>query len=336
VTEFRRENSKLYESQLPLVKITTFYYNPPYSFMAERQRPEIPQHLKDSVRSAGAYEQDERRSFQSADKAWRLRIPQASLGSYEGVRRYVGVLRDLALTGERRGREPLVVYDALTAREQARHDMKWTVATLHGAASTVLEDGFLPHWRENTVADLQSQLNDVAKRYGAQVKYGPVAGIPDSEPPRGAWTTTGMEAMPDVPWPDRERRWPGQSIWWYERDVAGERYDPEQLSRVGEEAKRQGLPEQVVQTDPVTHALLAELVHARDVAREVSAVENLWLPPGLAPSATKRLATAAPLTQLAVAALEEEFQPGTLAPELVIDTLATVGGAYGLLTRHNA
>lgn len=303
--------------------------------MTERQQPEIPQHLREGVRSAGAYEQDERRRFQIDDKAWRLGISQASLSRYEGVRRYVGVLRDLELTGERRSREALVVHDSLPARQRARHDRKIVAVTLHGAASTVLEDGFLLHRGENAVADLQSQLNDVAKRYGARVKYGPVAGIPDSEPPSGVWTTPQTEAMPEVRWPDRDRRRLGQSVWWYQPDIAGERYDPEQLTRVGKEAKREALPEEVVETDPVMHALLAEAAHVRDVASEVSAVEKLWLPPGLIPSATQRLASAVPLTKLAVAVLEEEFQPETLSPDFVIETLSTVGGAYGLILRHD-
>lgn len=68
--------------------------------MPEEGEVPIPEYLKESVPSAEGYKQGERRAYQIAETAWRLRIPKDSLHNAT-VRRYVGVLHDLEAARER-------------------------------------------------------------------------------------------------------------------------------------------------------------------------------------------------------------------------------------------
>ena len=62
--------------------------------MPEGETPEIPQHLKENLPSAGAQEEAIRRDYQIREMAWGYKIPQESLDN-PTVYRYMSVLRDV-------------------------------------------------------------------------------------------------------------------------------------------------------------------------------------------------------------------------------------------------
>jgi hypothetical protein len=299
--------------------------------MAEGEVPEIARHLEESVKSAEVYEQEARREFQIAEKAWQLRIPKETMAENEGVRRYVGILRDLEVTLERLNYSRLPAEDPIAPEGSDREDRDFQVGSLHYAGKVILEDGF--PGSVDVIAHLRGSLNDVSQRYGARVEDGDEEDFPDSIAASGVWSRKHSEVPPEVPWPDRQRRSSEARRWWVLTDMPGERHDCEHLAELAEEAQRQGLRSDVTQTDPVAHALLARLVHARQLATEISAVGQLQPPPGLAPSAAERLARIEPLAHLAVDVLEEEFRPGQLSPRRVMASLTDVGRAYGLTVR---
>ncbi len=294
---------------------------------------EIPQHLKEGLPSGEAYEQEGRRDFQIAMMAWEMRIPKETMSAYEGVRGYVGILRDLRLTQERRSHARRTADDPVAPEGSPRWKRDCQVAVLHRACRRILEDGFPDSY--NVVSTLKRSLGFVAQQYGVRVEYKEGGDFPDTVSATGAWTRNHSEVPPAVPWPDRERRPYEAFRWWALIDHPGERRDPEHLTAVADEAERQGLPRGAADADPVAHALLVRLVHARDVLTEISAVGQLPLPLGLTPSASERLARVRPLAELAVDVLQEEFAGDRLRPDEVMSTLGGVGQWYGLIVHHS-
>src|SRR5436309_957963 len=149
--------------------------------MPEGETPEIPQHLKESVLSVEAYEQQERRAFQIRDYARKLQIPPESLKTNPTVYRYVSVLRDADAAAERFGRcemrKPIFDNDP---RAEAKLDQ---AALLYGAEVMILEEGFGAHMPGGVdlapnqvhldpirgVSSLTGKLDQVAEPYGLRV-----------------------------------------------------------------------------------------------------------------------------------------------------------------------
>src|SRR5262245_36593710 len=117
--------------------------------MTEGEIPDIPQHLKDTVISVEAYEQQERRKFQIRDYARKLQIPQESMETNATVDLYIAVLRDADAGFERLlGART----DKITMDEGVRVRIGQAAALYH-AEKIILEEGF-PIWDEARRIDL--------------------------------------------------------------------------------------------------------------------------------------------------------------------------------------
>src|SRR3954453_17421494 len=106
-------------------------------------KSEIPQYLRESVRSVAAYEQDARRDFQISDYARKRQIPEVSMQTNETVRRYVTVLRDVDAAQVRLGR-----FEAKEFVKQANplaHERMGQASLLYAAEKLILEEGFQAH-----------------------------------------------------------------------------------------------------------------------------------------------------------------------------------------------
>jgi len=62
--------------------------------MSERDVPDIPQHLRESVTDADQYEIDALREYQIDHMRWRMRITPENFEANAAIRRYVTVRRD--------------------------------------------------------------------------------------------------------------------------------------------------------------------------------------------------------------------------------------------------
>lgn len=297
--------------------------------MPEEGEVPIPEYLKESVPSAEGYKQGERRAYQIAETAWRLRIPKDSLHNAT-VRRYVGVLHDLEAARERL--EWPAGMEEAAPEGSAREDRENQVRVLYLAAHMLLTDGLGD--QQLDPAQFRHYFDDLARRYGGEVSYDRAADRkhPDVEPPSASgslWAGRARnEPAPQPPWHEAAGGQDGS--WWDQIDLPSERHDREHLRALDAEARRQGLPADRPTRDPVTHGWLSRLVDARRLAADTTDLAGLPAAPGLTPSATARLARIAPLTRLAVAVLEEEFHPGRLSPAQVTGELNEVGWAYGL------
>lgn len=290
---------------------------------------EIPEYLKESVPSAEGYKQGERRAYQIAETAWRLRIPKDSLDNAT-VRRYVGVLHDLEAARERL-EWPEGMEDA-SPEGSVRADRENQVRALYMAAEMLLTDGLGDQRRDP--AQLRHYFDDLARRYGGEVSYDRVSdrAHPDTEPPSASaplWTGRARhEPAPQPPWHEAAGGQDGS--WWNQIDLPSERYDREHLKALDAEARRQGVPTDQLGRDPVTRGWLGRLVDARQLVADTTDLAGLPAAPGLTPAAKTRLAHIAPLNRLAVAVLEEQFHPGRLSPSQATGELNEVGQAYGL------
>jgi hypothetical protein len=295
--------------------------------MSEEESSDIPQHLRDGLPSAEAYEQDARREYQIAETAWRLKIPRESLRNMT-VRRYVSVLRDLEAAHERL--EWPEAEEFVTPEGSPREDRERQVRVLYMAGEMLMKDGFANHRAD--ISQLKHWFDGLAQRYGAEVEYDRVQPAPEPHRATGPlWTgRSADEPAPQVPWPtDVDES--GQ--WWDRFDLPNERHDREHLGQLAHEARRQMLRPDAAGSDPIAHGLLARLVHGRRLVVGTTALAGLPEAPGLTPSAQERLTRIAPLNRLAVAVLEEEFHPGRLSPSVVTGELNEVGRAYGLKIR---
>lgn len=288
---------------------------------------EIPDHLIESLPSAGAYEQDTRREYQIAETAWRLKIPEEGLSNLT-VRRYLGVVRDLETAHERL--EWPEVEEFVTPGGSPREDRERQVRVLYMAGEMLLKDGL--GTQRADVSQLKHWFDGLARRYGAEVEYDRAHPAPESDPATGPlWSgRSADEPAPEVPWPTKVD---ASGQWWDRFDLPNERHDREHLGQLADEARRQGLRPDAASSDPVVHGLLARLVHGRRLVVDTTALGGLPEAPGLTPSAQERLTRIAPLNRLAVAVLGEEFHPGRLSPSVVTGELNEVGRAYGLKIR---
>ena len=107
------------------------------------ERPAIPDHLQESVRSAEAYEQDARRDFQISDYARRRQIPEISMQTNETVWRYVTVLRDADAAQVRLGR--FETREFVKDADPVAHERMGQASLLYAAERTILEEGFQSH-----------------------------------------------------------------------------------------------------------------------------------------------------------------------------------------------
>jgi hypothetical protein len=285
---------------------------------------EILHNLDQSLPSVEAYKQDERREYQIAETAWRLKIPKDSLGN-PTVHRYVGVLRDLEAARERlewpEGLEP--------AEGSPRDDRENQARVLYMAGEMLLKDGLGTQRADLT--QLKHWFDGLARRNGAEITYDNLLHpVPESPLASGPlWTgRSGSEPAPRVPWPEAASGEDG--LWWDRFDLPNGQQDHEHLAQLRAEARHQGLPEDRPRNDPVARGLLGRLVDARRLVADTSDLSGLPEAPGLIPSAQQRLAGIAPLNRLAVSVLEEEFYPGRLSPSRVTGELNEVGRAHGL------
>src|SRR5688572_11594096 len=111
--------------------------------MPDPERPVIPAHLQESVRSAAAYEQDARRDFQISDYARKRQIPESSMQTNETVRRYVTVLRDADAAQVRLGR--FETREFVKAAGSVAYERVSQASLLYAAERTILEEGFQSH-----------------------------------------------------------------------------------------------------------------------------------------------------------------------------------------------
>lgn len=325
-----------------------------YRHMEEGELPEIPRHLKDSVLSAEAYEQQTRREFQITDYARKLQIPEESMGTKAIVYRYVSVVRDADAAAERLGR--FEMREAIFANEPEAEEKLNQAALLYGAEVMILEEGFGGNWGGGVdlrpkqihldpirgVSSLTGKLDRVGEPYGVRVDVPegwreqfwlseePFPPLP--QPAGGLWTGAPFTTAGEEPW----RREGDRFHEWYWPDWPNERHDPEHLRVLAQEAQRHGVTPERPRTDPVMHTLLTGLVYGRQLAGETEQLHGLPPAPGLQPPAHERLARVAPLNRLAVGVLEDAVRPGSLSPARVEATLAAVAKPYGLVVTRPA
>ena len=312
--------------------------------MSVPERPEIPDHLQESVRSAAAYEQDARRDFQIVDRARVLQIPKESLDRNATVERYVTVIRDASAAAERFGpNAELGRFMRDDSRERIRLHQAYS---LYEAEVQILEEGFptgVPEqpWKRIERDDLDgfsltARLDAVVRPFGFAVKeLNESAWTTDDSywekvkppPVSGVWTGGGFRVSDlEAPWD----RGPGKDHEWFSADMPNERHDPEHLRALADEASRLGLEPDSARHDPLTHTLLTGLVYGRQLVAETADVAGLPPAPGLMPPAEQRLNIVVPLNRLAVALVEDAVRPGSLSPEEFAAELLPVVGNYGL------
>ena len=188
-------------------------------------------------------------------------------------------------------------------------------------------------------------LDDLVRRFGGEVEWG--GQWPDHEltpPDRGLWL--GDVTEDDYPLTGRQS-WDAEPYedWWTVPDASVERNDPEHLVALAEEARRQGRPDDEFRGDPVLRSMITEderrrdlaersmltrLVYGRQLIEETTNLADLPPAPGMTPPAQERLTRVAPLMQLAVSVLEEEFHPGRLSPTEVTGQLQAIVQPLGL------
>jgi hypothetical protein len=320
--------------------------------MSVPERPVIPEYLKESVRSAEAYEQDARRDFQISDYARKNQIPETSMQTNEAVRRYVTVLRDADAAQVRLER-----FEATAFGKTAEPLVQARIAqasSLYAAERTILEEGFQAHldggvdlpanpidldpWRGDSIT---TRLDEAAKPYGLFVDVPQgwrrkrsediMSGVaksyrPMPDPVEGIWTGAPLTTGQPEPW----QRADGRHDLWYRPDWPNERHDREHLQALGQEATRQGLDPERPRTDPVVHTLLTGIVYGRQLVAQTEQLEGLPPAPGMTPPAQERLRRVAPLNRLAVGILEDAVRPGAMTRERVAVELAPVLDTYGL------
>src|SRR3954449_6777363 len=318
-------------------------------------KSEIPQYLRESVRSAGAYEQDARRDFQISDYARKRQIPEMSMQTNETVRRYVTVLRDVDAAQVRLGR--LEAKEFVKEADPLAHERMGQASLLYAAEEMILEEGLQSHLaggvdmptrpididpiRGNS--SLTGLLDHAAQPYGLSVAVpegwrqrrfraitqGLEPHRPTPDPVQGVWIGAPFTTGQDEPW----QRADGLNHLWYWPDWPNERHDREHLQALGEEATRQGVDPDQPQTDPVMHTLLTGILYGRQLVAETEDLEGLPPAPGMTPSAQERLRRVAPLNRLAVEVLEDGVHPGTMTREHFAVGLVPVLGSYGLRLR---
>jgi hypothetical protein len=313
--------------------------------------PEIPDYLQESVRSAGAYEQDARREFQISEWARKRQIPEPSMQTNATVRRYVTVLRDADAATDRLGRYE--VTDFAKEADPVAHERMGQASLLYAAEVTILEEGFQPHLPggvdlEARPIDLDPQRGDsITKRLDRVVKpFGLSVDVPEGwrrrrfraimegretrrptpPPVEGLWTGAPFTTAQEEPW----RRADGRDHLWYWPDWPNERHDREHLQSLAEEATRQGVDPDRPRTDPVMHTLLTGIVYGRQLVAETENLDGLPPAPGMTPPAQERLRRVAPLNQLAVGVLEDAVRPGSMTRERLTSELTPVVDTYGL------
>jgi hypothetical protein len=320
--------------------------------MSERESPEIPQHLQEGIRSAEAYEQDERREFQVREYARKLQIPETSLDTNAAVQRYVEVLRDADAArtrlGRHEGKDVLVVADAAVRQRVSQASL------LYAAEKMVLEEGFQAHLAEGV--DLPVRPIDLDPiRSGSLTRllgragrpFGVSVSVPETwydegqeallrgdassyrpQPPtvEGLWTGAPFTTGQDEPW----RRPDGRDHQWYWPDWPNERHDPEHLKAMADEATRLGIDQGRPKSDPVIHTVLTGIVYGRQLVAATTNIRDLPPAPGMIPSAQERLRRVTALNRLAVGVLEDAVRPGSMTRERFAKDLAPVVSTYKL------
>jgi hypothetical protein len=285
--------------------------------MSEGDVPEIPQHLKESVQSADAYQGAIRRHFQIEVKAHDLGIPTESLQN-PTVHRYVSVLRDLWAYSER------LQFRRGTDAQATRHEALSSEGLLYRSAAILLEPG------PEDIASMRHHLEDFVRGHGVGggVNMDRKRRFPAYHPkPTGLWAAGEPDALPRPPW----RRHHGQpESWWYRVAGPDEEQYPEHVAAVASEAQRQGISAEVAGSDSMVRARLSDLVHGRELPAEVTNLESLSEAPGLTPSPHERLRMVAPMVRLGVAAQEERFRSGSVTPDQITQALAPVLDHYAL------
>jgi hypothetical protein len=316
--------------------------------MREGEGPELPEHLKESLSSVEAYEQQVRREFQITDYARKLQIPQESMETNPTVYRYVSVLRDADAASERLGRyeaiRPVLEEGSLAAERTGQASL------LYAAEKMILEEGF-PMWDQARRIDLDPErggysltglLDRAGAPYGLEVDVSEgweeqqdynvlVLGKPfrpQPEPAAGLWTGAPFTTAGEEPWQREGDRFHE----WYWPDWPNERHDPEHLRALAEEATRHGIHPRP-RVDPVMHTLLTGLLYGRRLVEETQDVDGLPPALGLMPPAHERLARVAPLNGLAVAVLEDAVRPGSLTPARFATVLEPVVKLYALIIK---
>lgn len=306
--------------------------------MTEGEVPEIPQHLQESLPSAGAQEEAIRRDYQIREMAWRHRIPEASL-SNPTVHRYVSTLRDLDAALER-NLQPSAEIDTPVP---SLNEEVVRARGIYSLAQLLLTDGVGRGYLDE--AELGHTVDQLVQRFaGKRAVWEHSRPHREPTPPSlGLWF--GNVTEDDYPLTGRESCTERYDGWWVRPDATTERDDPEHRAALAEEARRQGWPDDEFHGDALARSMITEderrrdiekrslfsnVVYARQLASATTDLDALPPAPGMTPSAVDRLARVAPLMKLAVRTLEEPFHPGGLDPREVTDELAKITQPLGL------
>jgi len=291
--------------------------------MSEGERPPIPAHLREGLKSAGKYEIDALREYQIDNIRWCMRIAPENFEQNETIRRYVTVRRDAEAMVDRLRWPDL---RNVVSTQTPLFDQLAQARRLYVAEKMVLAEGFEGRL---AMSSLGSTLDTVVRRYGLRIWESPWSdpGIPDPRliEPAELWTASAQEPMPSKPW-----KHPAGEHWWYWPDMPNERQDPEHMRALQHEPERQGIPGALAGFDPATHVTLSALVYGRELVRQTEELGGLPSALGLKPSALTRLQRVAGLNRLAIASVEEAIRPGRLSADEVRTGVAPVLEPYGL------
>lgn len=292
--------------------------------MPERPTPDIPKHLRDSLPSAGAYEQGVRRDYQIQDLRYSLRIPKESFSQYLTVRSLVTTLRD---TGAQVDRLRWPDVNPVVERSSVTGERLTEARALYDVSRAILGHGF-PATSWWGVPDVfRKKLDRLAYKRGYQVESDTSAERLVSMP-SGLWVRQRYEDAPEEPW-----KRPNEPTRWYWPDMPNERHDPEHLAALHTEANRQGVPGDFVSFDPATHLLLTSMVYGRELVAHEERFQSLPEVPGLSPSAKERLAQAGVMNRLGLASLESVANPDLLTDEQFAAELEHITSPSGLVIR---